>query len=409
MKKTIYLLALPFLLGACGKNSDLVLREEADTTSEALLAESYLSDNIFGRNYKVKIPDYLKILGMQEPTINNEKAALGRVLFYDKNLSRDRSTACVSCHDPQKAFSDNVAFSRGIEGRVTERNSMPLANVVNFGAHYSPISGLSPALFWDDRASSVEAQSRATFANPNEMGLDMPDVVARIHEQAYYPYLWRTVYGNTDVREEQVLECLGEFVRAMGSPNSRLDQALTKVSGDLNFSLVNTDTIIFQAYYGNPDTTITTVITGLPGFTPGENRGRDIFVSNCSRCHSPIRPFQEVFAACNGLEENYADQGLGALTGIAADNGVFKSPSLRNITLTAPYMHDGRFKTLREVVDFYSDGVKNHPNLHPAFRERGNDPNLHLNAQQKEDLLAFLHTLTDISLSKDQKFTNPFK
>jgi cytochrome c peroxidase len=145
-----------------------------------------------------------------------------------------------------------------------------------------------------------------------------------------------------------------------------------------------------------------------PGFSSRENNGRDLFVANCSKCHSPIRAFQDVFEACNGLDLEYVDQGRGKLTGNASDNGVFKAPSLRNIAVTAPYMHDGRFKTLEEVIEFYSTGVKNHPNLHPQMLHNG-DPNLHLSTQQKQDLIAFLKTLTDNKLATDYRFSNPFK
>ena len=405
MKKTIYLLALLPLFVACGKDADLVLREEPNEAADLLATESALQWLPIGENYQRNLPEYLKALGMQTHQTDNAKAGLGRVLFYDKNLSRDRKISCASCHKQQMAFSDNVAFSNGIEGRKTERNSMPLANVAGFSAHYSAIGGLTPLLFWDERANSVAAQSRATFANPNEMGMEMSDVVARINEQPYCPYLWKQVYGDFQVTEAQVLECLTEFVGAMGCPDSRLDRALIEVSGNLSFSDIDT-IIVAAAYYMPADTTIQTF--GLPGFSESENRGRDIFVDNCSKCHSPIRPFQEVFAACNGLEENYTDQGLGRLTGNSSDNGIFKSPSLRNIALTAPYMHDGRFKTLSEVINFYSEDVKNHPNLHPLMLHNG-DRNLHLTAQQKQDLLAFLHTLTDQGIASDRKFSNPFK
>ncbi|HRI61502.1 MAG TPA: cytochrome-c peroxidase, partial [Saprospiraceae bacterium] len=212
MKKTIYLLAFLPLFVACGKDADLVLREEPNEAADLLATESALQWLPIGENYQRNLPEYLKALGMQTHQTDNAKAGLGRVLFYDKNLSRDRKISCASCHKQQMAFSDNVAFSNGIEGRKTERNSMPLANVAGFSAHYSAIGGLTPLLFWDERANSVAAQSRATFANPNEMGMEMTDVVARINEQPYYPYLWKQVYGDFQVTEAQVLECLTEFV-----------------------------------------------------------------------------------------------------------------------------------------------------------------------------------------------------
>ena len=263
-------------------------------------------------------------------------------------------------------------------------------------------------LFWDERTADVAAQSRQTFGNPLEMGMEMQSVVDRIKTLNYYPYLWQQVYGNFEPTEEQVLECLQEFVGAIGSHDASLDQSL-EVAMDL-FNVPTTtqsDTIVSAFYYGGNDTTINTIVIGLPGMSLSQNRGRDIFVANCTKCHSPIRPFQEVFAACNGLDLEYKDKGLAELTGNPSDIGIFKSPSLRNITLTAPYMHDGRFKTLQAVVDFYSDQVKPHANLHHKMLHDG-DPNLHLSVEQKQDLLNFLLTLTDTTFTNNPAFSNPF-
>lgn len=404
MKKTVYLVALALLAISCRKNPELFIQDTPNTAAELMAMQTTLMGMPFKDDYKRTLPNYLRVLGMTEYPVDNMKAGLGKVLFYDKNLSKDRAISCASCHKAAKAFSDDVAFSTGVEGSKTSRNSLALANVASFSAHYSIIEGKAPLLFWDERSPDVAAQSRQTFANPLEMGMEMPNVVSRIKELAYYPYLWKKVYGDFEPTEEQVLECLQEFVGAMGSHNTQLDLAMEKVQGDLTQSAQNQTLLLSQAYYGPVDTTIVIdPVLGLSG-----DRGRVIFVNNCSKCHSPIRPFQEVFAACNGLDMNYQDKGLAAITGRAADEGVFKSPSLRNIALTAPYMHDGRFKTLKEVVDFYSDQVQPHPNLHPLMKHNG-DLNLHLSDQQKQDLIAFLHTLTDASIGSDPRFSNPFK
>ncbi len=403
MKKAIYLFALTLLAMACGKN-DLSVRNDENILPEYIAEfEAYLDLPPVFADYNRELPAYLKATGMAVKPANNAKATLGRVLFYYKNLSLDRSISCASCHKQNKAFSDDVAFSRGINGLSGARNAMPIANVASFSAHYSEIAGLRPLLLWDSRAANVAEQSKLAFLNDHEMGMNMESVAARIREQSYYPYLWQKVYGHFDVREEEVFECLSEFVGSIGASESRIDKALETVSGNLTFGGLDT-VFIGAAYYG--DTTI--LPFGLPGFSQSENRGRDIFVANCSKCHSPIRAFQEVFEACNGLEMNYADQGRGKITGKPTDNGVFKSPSLRNIALTAPYMHNGRFKTLQEVVDFYSEDVKPHPNLHPQMLHNG-ERNLHLTTPQKQDLVAFLQTLTDNKIGSDERFSNPFK
>jgi cytochrome c peroxidase len=409
MNKTICLLSLVLLFAACRKNSDLVIQELPTHAIDLLNTEKALIGAPLENSYYRTLPSYMGVLGMEVIQADDRKAGLGRVLFYDKKLSKDRSVSCASCHKQKLAFSDNVAFSTGIEGKLTARNSQPLANVASFSTHYSIINGKTPMLFWDERAGDVASQSRQTFGNPLEMGMEMQSVVDRIKTLDYYPYLWQQVYGNFEPTEAQVLECLQEFVGSIGSHDAIIDRSL-EVAMDL-FNIPTTtqsDTLITALYYGGNDTTINTVVVGLPGMSPSQNRGRDIFVANCTKCHSPIRPFQEVFAACNGLDLEYKDKGLAELSGNPSDIGVFKSPSLRNIALTAPYMHDGRFKTLQAVVDFYSDQVKPHPNLHPKMLHDGN-PNLNLNQTQKQDLIAFLNTFTDQTITVDPRFSNPFK
>jgi cytochrome c peroxidase len=406
MYKAIYLFAITLLAASCSKNEFSVRNEENVLPEHVFEFEAYLDLPSIFMDYGRDLPNYLKATGMSVKPVDNAKATLGRVLFYDKNLSLDRSTSCASCHKQNKAFSDNVAFSKGVNGLLGSRNSMPIGNVASFSAHYSEIGGQRPLLLWDSRAADVAEQSKLAFLNDHEMGMTMEGVVSRIKEQTYYPYIWQKVYSNFEVTENQVLECLSEFVGTIGAPASRFDLALEAVNGNLNFGGVDTLVSIAAIYTGTIDTTLVTF--GLPGFSSRENNGRDLFVANCSKCHSPIRAFQDVFEACNGLDLEYVDQGRGKLTGNASDNGVFKAPSLRNIAVTAPYMHDGRFKTLEEVIEFYSTGVKNHPNLHPQMLHNG-DPNLHLSTQQKQDLIAFLKTLTDNKLATDYRFSNPFK
>ncbi|MBV6439969.1 MAG: hypothetical protein EPGJADBJ_01627 [Saprospiraceae bacterium] len=404
MKKTIYLLALLLFLFACQK-SEWITREEQNVLPDyAAEFEAWLDLPPVFVSYQRTLPKYLQAVGMSPAPVADAKATLGRVLFYDKNLSLDRSTACASCHKQSNAFSDDAALSTGIKGLQGTRNAMPIANVASFSAHYRSINGLHPLLLWDNRAADVAEQSKLAFLNDHEMGMTMEGIAQRIKELSYYPYLWEKVYGHFNVTEEEVLECLAEFVGAIGSHQSKFDLALEKANGDINFT--GMDTIVHQIYSG---TTTTIVPIGLPGFNVRELRGRDLFVAHCSGCHSPIRPFLEVLEACNGLDMSYADQGIGALTGNPADNGVFKAPSLRNIQLTAPYMHDGRFKTLEEVVEFYSTGVKDHPNLHPAMRRDNGTIHLNLSSVEKADLIAFLQTLTDPTTSGDERFSNPFR
>lgn len=399
MKRTATLLLALSLFQACQKNDPFTVREELSDLTEFNNYANALS-MIPGASYQSHLPAYLKAVGMQDQPISDTKAAVGRVLFYDKNLSADKTVACASCHKQNNGFSDTKAFSSGIQGQSSDRNAMPIGNVANFAAHYANIKGATPLLLWDERASSAAQLSRMAMTNPHEMAMTMDQIVDQVKLQNYYPYLWRKAYGDFEVTEDRVLECLDQFVGSISSYNTIFDMALEKTSGQLSV----TEAAVVQVYTGD------TILTeGLPFFTPNAFRGLKIFVDHCSKCHSPIRPFQEVFQACNGLDLNYTDQGLGSLTGNPADNGVFKAPPLRNIALTAPYMHDGRFATLKEVIEFYSSGIKDHPNLHPSLRNADGSVGMKLSPLQQADLLAFLHTLTDVTLSSEEKFANPFK
>ncbi len=410
MKKNLYLLLLMLLAVACQKNENLIVKEESNNIEELLDFEQRLKQPFGVPDFTQVLPGYLQSVGLHVQPVDNRKAALGRVLFYDKNLSRDGSVSCASCHHQDRAFSDGLELSTGIEGKRALRNSMALANVASVSAHYSPINGVTFPFLWDGRAMSIADLSRMAFANEHEMGLTMPQVVEQVKKQLYYAHLWKQLFGHFEVSEPDILSCISEFVGAIGSHDSKLDRALTTAKGDINIPIgVDMTVVIRSLYYGGNDTTLTVTITGLPGFSLSEHRGRDIFVANCTKCHSPIRPFQEVFAACNGLEMAYKDAGMAATTGRSEDMGVFKSPSLRNITLTAPYMHDGRFKTLEQVVEFYSNGVKPHANLHPLLRRPDGSTSLHLTVDQKKDLVAFLRTLSDPDIAQDKRFSNPFR
>jgi len=411
MKRIFYLslLAATLLAVSCKKEGNLLVKEEANDLSDLATAEASLKSSFLNQNqYSRPLPAYLRMAGLRQQPVRHEVAALGRVLFYDKNLSRDRQVSCGSCHRQEAAFADNAALSTGIEGKQSLRNSMALANVASMSAHYAPLNGVTAPFLWDTRASSIAELSRMAFTDPNEMGMTMPEVVEQVKSLPHYPYIWKRAYGDVEVSESLILEALQEFVGVIGSHNSWLDQVLA--SAQQSFDMPNTlDTgfVIRQLYYGT-DTILGLVFKGLEGFSESTNRGRAIFIANCTKCHSPIRPFQEVLMACNGLEMNYKDAGMAAVTGRAEDAGVFKSPSLRNIALTAPYMHDGRFKSLKEVVEFYSTGVKPHPNLHPLLRRPDGSTQLNLTTEQKNDLVAFLKTLTDHDVAKDSRLSNPF-
>ena len=302
--------------------------------------------------------------------ITNAGATLGRVLFYDKRLSANNTIACASCHLQSNGFSDPAQFSTGFAGGLTGRNSMGLANASYFQ---------SGRFFWDERAATLEAQTLMPIQDSVEMGLTLNQLVTKVSAESYYPPLFAQAFGTPEVTSDRISRALAQFVRSMVSYQSKYDQG---------------------------------VVTNFSNFTAQENQGRQIFngQGRCDNCHTTDL-FIAPEARNNGLELVSTDNGLGIVTGNPADNGKFKVPSLRNIALTGPFMHDGRFTTLAEVVEFYNSEVQAHPNLDRRLRQVGpNGPprRLNLTQAQKDALVAFMETLTDQAFVSDAKFSDPF-
>jgi len=349
----------------------------------------------------VKLPDdpfeYQVIIPGMNKDDANRIATIGRVLFYDTDLSADQSISCASCHHQEFAFSDHVDFSVGVFDHITDRNSIALASFESFDAEYGGSStSFAPGLFWDERARNVFAQMTETIANPNEMGMSLDALVDVVQSKPLYRELFDDVAlfhdpAGEKIHSTNVLTALETFVRSIKSNRSRFDEQLNT---ELNLSYAN----------------------DWEGFTDSENRGKDLFHANCSSCHNLTSQRSSLFnraigitMANNGLSTDYQDKGLGEVTGSEEHYGRFKIPNLRNVALTGPYMHDGRFESLREVIDFYSTGIQNHPNLHPQLKNDVHGPRkFKFNEEQKSDLLNFLHTLTDHELLTDEKWSDPF-
>lgn len=309
--------------------------------------------------------------------VTNEGATLGRVLFYDVRLSANNSISCASCHVQENGFSDPDQFSTGFAGGLTGRNSMGLAN-----ARYYD----NGRFFWDERAATLEDQVLGPIQDPVEMGMELDDLVAKLQSETYYEVLFEDAFGSSEVTSDRISLALSQFVRSMVSYESRYDEGLAQVGGDED--------------------------DDFPNFTALENRGKDLFFSGrtqCSNCHE-THTFSGDQARNNGLDAQLSDFGVGGVTGRMQDNGEFKTGSLRNIALTAPYMHDGRFETLREVVEFYNTGIQNSPELDNRLRGPGGNGvrRMNLNPQEIDALVAFMETLTDPSFIADEKFSNPF-
>lgn len=316
--------------------------------------------------------------------ITNHGATLGRVLFYDKNLSINRTISCASCHNPSLGFSDSAVLSKGFAGGSTRRHSMPLLNAILY---------TRGRFFWDERAATLEEQVLQPFQDPVEMGMTIPTLLERVREKSYYATLFNNAFGSTDITSNRVSLALAQFVRSIVSYNSKYDAG--------------------RALVQNP-------AQAFPNFTASENNGKNFFFQpinagggGCLGCHGT-----EAFVApnrggtVNGIDAvSTTDRGIiEAIPNNSQLEGAFKVTSLRNIELTAPYMHDGRFASLTEVIEHYNSGIRNHRNLDPILKTpQGTPVRLNMTAQQKTDLLNFLKTLTDASVATNPKYANPFR
>ncbi|MBL7723799.1 MAG: c-type cytochrome [Chitinophagaceae bacterium] len=333
-------------------------------------------------------PAYLtgpNIIGQINTPANNpitdNGATLGRVLFYDKNLSLNNTISCASCHKQASAFSDPVTKSAGFNGGLTGRNSMSLIN-----AKYYP----NGTFFWDQRAATLEEQVLIPVQDMVEMGMTLSQLETKLRSLAYYPPLFTKAFGDNTISSSRIATALSQFVRSIVSFQSKYDAGRST----------------YPAAPAPPPNAV------FPNFTAQENRGKELFLlpqNACAACHG-----SETFTAPqeknNGLDMATIDRGFGAVANNTALDATFKVTSLRNVELTAPYMHDGRFTTLEQVVEHYSSGVRNHPNLSPQLRLPNGQPRLlNLTTQDKAALVAFLKTLTDTNVTTDVKYSNPFK
>lgn len=352
----------------------------------ATIAE-YLNLPAHALDYENAFPTYYR---STSAVFDKDMATLGRVLFYDKNLSEDRTISCESCHKQQIAFSDDVALSEGVQARRTSRNSLALGSVFSFREYYGSVTQGRIPFFWDNRASSVQAQSKETLKNANEMDMDMHQVLERVEDLPYYKPLFKAAYRDGEITDDRILDAIGEFVNSIGSFNSKYDQALDEYYSDRgNLSGIDD--------------------SDLNLFSEEENLGMQLYLANCASCHGRTAQAPGAVSANNGLAMSYEDKGMGGYTNNNSDNGIFKVPTLRNVALTGPYMHDGSFATLEEVIDHYSNGISNHPNLSTDLKIGNEARKMDFSATEKAALVAFLQAFTDESLMTAEKFSNPFK
>jgi cytochrome c peroxidase len=290
-----------------------------------------------------------------------EGVALGKRLFYDPILSGDNTQSCASCHRQSFAFTDStLQFSIGIDQRAGNRNAMPLFNI-----------GYARNFFWDGGAANLETQVLGPITNPLEMHEELANCIAELRADPEYPNLFLKAFGTDSITTALLMKAIAQFERTILSGNSKYDA----------------------------------VQRGTATFTAAEQRGRDIFTDfqkgDCTHCHTLGSTFTDFEYRNTGLDSIAVDSGRARITLLPADLGRFKTPSLRNVELTGPYMHDGRFTTLQQVMDHYNTGFHYPPNLDPNLRSAVKG---RMTQQDMDDLIAFMKTLTDYDLISDPRF-----
>jgi len=332
-------------------------------------------------------------------TITDDAVTLGRVLFYDKKMSISNTISCASCHKQELGFSDDMPKSIGFDGAHTFRNTMGFANAGFYGAEN---------FFWDHRAATLEDQVLMPIEDEVEMGMTLNELIEKIGDLEYYNPLFENAFGDTQITSDRISKALSQFIRSIYSYNSKYDEGIE----------ITNDIFVY-----------------FPNFTAEENLGKDIFngkltpdaIGTCITCHLPNniplhfdQPIPEnanqvIFSGAEpdnvglDIDLNVEDNGVGEIIGVTSLYGHFKTPSLRNIELTGPYMHDGRLATLEEVVEHYSTKVLAHPYLSAHMKNGNGEPrHLDLTPEESAALVAFLKTLTDYDLISDEKFSDPF-
>jgi cytochrome c peroxidase len=323
--------------------------------------------------------------------LTNEAASLGRHLFYDVRLSGNNKISCATCHKQSLAFSDGLKGSIGASGNPLGFNSMSLVNMMWGTSHF----------FWDGRRNSLEEQALDPIQHVDEMDQNLEQLIQELSDIHEYEILFKAAYG--EISAVNIAKALATFQRTLISSNSRYDQYLR---GEI--SLSEEEESGRKLFVAHPD-------------AKASLRG-----GNCIDCHSQFLTagFNSQYDGFtnNGLDNEEAlNPGLQAVTGNPAHRGLFKVPTLRNIALTAPYMHDGRFATLEQVLDHYNEGIKLSSTLSPLIQDANNiiitsktnepmqNPSLNLNGLEKKAIIAFLKTLTDKQFTQDKRFSDPFQ
>jgi len=342
------------------------------TTSSCKKEEVVIADEIL-HPVKLEVPaNFPKFVDDPDNPLTKEGIELGRLLFYDTRLSGNNTLSCGSCHRQAIAFSDGIALNNnGVSGKTLPRHSPTLIN----------LAWTTNGLFWDGGSTNLESQAFAPITNADEMHQNLMELEFELKQVPDYVKRFKQVF-NVDVKSAAIVKALAQFQRSLVSADSRYDQYIRKEN---NISL-----------------------------STEELMGLNIVNEKCKRCHSG-ELFTDNNYHNNGLDSNFSNadheglyQGRYRVTFNPSDLGKFKTPTLRNVLLTAPYMHDGRFKTIDEVLTHYGNGIKPSATTDHLLYQNQGKLGISLSATEKSAIVAFLKTLTDEKFITNKKFKNPF-
>lgn len=340
-----------------------------------------------GTPYNLVIPANLPPMDIpQDNKLTVEGVALGRFLFYEERLSGDNGMSCATCHAPGIAFTDGKAVPKGIDSIAGPRSSMPLINL-----------GYANFFFWDGRAPTLENQILQPVVNPIEMHETWPNAMSKLQADAVYPVLFERAFGSQHIDSLLVAKAIAQFIRTMVSGNSPFDrfrrgEGIISPDAQAGFDL-------FKKEGGAIGENIP-----VAGSTPVIGQGG----ADCFHCHTDAAGlFTDEQFHNNGLDTVFTDLGRGGVTNDPADVAKFKTPTLRNIMVTAPYMHDGRFATIDQVLDHYNDGGHPSATVDPFMKFTSPDMTLGLDPTKRIQIKAFLNSLTDEEFLTNPNFQDP--
>ncbi len=365
MNKYIVLLILGVIVSLTISCSDDPV---IDPPMEEILQDTTLYNFSYGALPSPTLPD--------DNILTEQGVELGRMLFYEKLLSKDGSQSCASCHRQEHGFSDTTRFSIGVEGLSGKRQAMSVLN----------LAWNSNEFFWDGRAHLLRDQAILPIQDELEMDETLENVISKLNNEKMYRDQFTRVFGDDDITVDKMALVMEQFMLSIVTYDSKYDQWAAGTA-ELTES-EERGRLLYETEY-NP-------------FFP-EFSGAD-----CAHCHGGAN-FENDQYMNNGLdgETDFVDMGREEVTGDPMDRARFKVPTLRNIELTAPYMHDGRFQTLEEVIDHYNEGIHPSPSLDQALLATS-ETGLFLTAEDKMDLINFLKTLTDQSFLSEERYSDPF-